>query len=615
LFVRIVLLASLVTGLTACSELERPKTEPFYAATAPPQKKEFRWTNGPAPKSLDPARAAAAPETDVVRALFEGLTDTDPETLAVRPAIALEWNVSEDRLVWTFKLRKDAKWSNGERVTASDFVRSWKRLADLGDRVAHRRLLGNIRGMNVAPSAEFSSDPVDQAVEASPAGASSVVRQPGNSNLSAANQTDRQPAPELPETQPSPKLPAVPFGVEAPDAATLRVTLVRPDPDFPSLVSHPIFRPVFGDGKAYETERPDAGIITNGAFRIASIGQDGITLDRSDIFWGRDEIELERVRFVPKENAEKALEAYRAGEVEAVTNAAFEPLALKLLKPYEDFRQSSHGAVNIYEFNRAKVPFDRLEVREALAIAIERERLAEDVLDGAMRPALTFLPFGDDSRPAIKQDPERARELLERAGFPGGEGFPVVRLVINRNNVQQRVARAIAGMWSQQLGVKTEIVIREPAEMERVRSEGDFDLIRRGVVLPTVDEMSAMLTIFPPTEPVPAHSEPSGVTSESSPEPKAAVGPSTSVAESPTPSADASRGADTEQGAAPSLPVPGESEALAEFLAIPIYFPTSYSLVKPYVSGFRINVIDAPSLKEVSIDTGWQPKPRNRESK
>src|SRR4029079_7831004 len=101
--------------LAACSEIQRTQPEPFYAETVPPPKQEFRWSNGKMPRSFDPARAAAAPETDVVRALFEGLTEIDTRTLEAVPAAAEKWSSSEDGRVWTFQLRKGARWSNGKR--------------------------------------------------------------------------------------------------------------------------------------------------------------------------------------------------------------------------------------------------------------------------------------------------------------------------------------------------------------------------------------------------------------------------------------------------------------------------------------------------------------------
>ena len=104
------------------------------------------------PKSIDPARAAAAPETDIVRAIFEGLTEIDAKTLNAIPAVAEKWSASDDKRVWTFQLRKDARWSNGKHVTADDFVLSWKRLASLGDITAHRELIQNIVGLKAEKS-------------------------------------------------------------------------------------------------------------------------------------------------------------------------------------------------------------------------------------------------------------------------------------------------------------------------------------------------------------------------------------------------------------------------------------------------------------------------------
>src|SRR4051812_26318737 len=114
--------------LTACNELQKPAATPFFSETQPPPKQEFRWSNGKPPKSFDPAKAAAPPETDFVRAIYEGLTEIAPVTWRERPAVAERWTSSEDRRNWTFYLRDNARWSNGKPVTAFDFVRSWKRL-------------------------------------------------------------------------------------------------------------------------------------------------------------------------------------------------------------------------------------------------------------------------------------------------------------------------------------------------------------------------------------------------------------------------------------------------------------------------------------------------------
>ena len=600
----ILLLAFFLAALaSACSQLEKPTSTPYYAETQPPPKQEFRWSNGKLPRSFDPAKAAAPPETDIVRALYEGLTEIDPATMKEIPGVAEKWTSSDDHRNWTFYLRENARWSNGKPVTAFDFVSSWKRLADLGDKAAHEELLSNIMGFpqampkdTVGPGETtdlFNSLQRQTAAESNVSNSANALVPPtlqartSNSNMSVnAAPREKGPAP-------------VSFGVVAADARTLNVSLLLPDRDFPKLVAHPIFRPIFdsaeGDG---EKLRPN--VITNGAFHIASIAADGITLVKSDSYWNRDSVKLERVRFVPYDNAEKALQAYRAGDLDAVTNAEFAPLALKLLEPFQDFRRTTHSALNFYEVNYEKPPFDDRRVREALAIALERERLTEGDLVGSTRPALPFTPFSNTAA-AIVPDKERARVLLEEAGYPEGENFPAIRLVVNRNDTQQRIARSVAKMWKQNLNLETDIIVKEPSDLDAARKAGDFDLIRRGVVLPTPDETASFLSIFPSEGPL-------------------AVDVSAkhqAVHEQKLKSLGDENSDNAEKFVADDVAkemILSEEDALFQFHAIPLYFPTSCSLVKPYVAGFEMNGLDAPLLNSVTIDNTWQPKTAARES-
>ncbi len=618
--------------LTACSELEKPKTEPFYAQTAPPQKKEFRWSNGKMPKSFDPALASAPPETDIVRAVFEGLTDTNPKTLEAIPSVAEKWTASEDFKTWTFYLRKDAKWSNGESVTADDFVDSWKRLAELGDKVSHPKLLENIVGMKLPqpeiPVTIIRGTEVDILSKPLVNPSLPILKNPV-SNTNAAPKLEVKSSPTIiekpidkpesskPEKEKPKTLPVVKFGVEAINDLTLKISLKEPDEDFPALVAHPMFRPIYGDGSSFVAGKLNAAIVTNGAFRISSIGQNIVTLDRSEHFFGKDKVELERVSFITKDNAEKALEAYRNGEIDAITNIDFEPLALKLLTPYDDFQRKIHSALNFYEINRNKKPFDDQRIREALAISIERERLTEDEMDGSTKPALGFLPFDEDGDEQFVQDKTRAKKLLAEAGFPDGEDFPVVRLVINRNDVQQRIAKAVVKMWKQTLNIDTVITVKEPADLEIARQKGDFDILRRGVVMPTADESAGLSAIFAPPTPLPI--EISAANSANEPiKPATEKTLENSNTEFKKTEEQKSSESPAEKNAPSEIiagqPILTEDEAIEEVPAIPLYFPTSYSLVKPYIQGFEINTLDAPSLKDVKIDNNWQPKKANGES-
>ena len=526
------------------------RVEPFYGKVAVPPGQEFNWSNGGLPRTFDPAFAAAPPDTDLVRAIFEGLTDYDPKTLAPVPAVATRWEPSNGGRTWTFHLREDAQWSNGEPVTAQDFVRSWQRIVRIGDLAPHTNLLENIEG-----SERRSATSATQQLEAG---------KPAT--------TERR------------------FGVEALSNHVLRVKLRRPDMSFPALVAHPVFRPVkVGEGVSTAKLRPEK-IISNGAFSLAKTEAQRVLLERATNYWDKQQVTLERIAFVHQRDAEAALAAYEAGEVDAVTNVAFEPLAIKLLAPYDDFRRTTYGALTYYTFNTSREPFDDVRVREALTLAIDRERISKDELDGATEPATRFLPetVGGSQQPVVdksellEKDHERARDLFAEAGFPDGEGFPTIRLLINRNEQQRIVAQAVAAMWREVLGVEAEIIIKPWDEYQSAITAGDFDVVRRGLVMQTTDELTNIRSLF---REVVEQPEPS----------------------TPEVNANPSKQPTTAKPAV--LPIETEAQALKDLTAMPIYFASSYALVKPYVTGFDSNVLDAPSLKTVRINTAWKPPP------
>jgi oligopeptide transport system substrate-binding protein len=556
-FRRARLYALLLAGcllLTGCFN-EEPST--YYGKVTTPRAQEFRWSDGGLPQTFDPAFAAAPPDTDAVRALFEGLTDYDPQTLAPVPGVATRWESSHDGRVWTFYLRDNARWSNGERVTAEDFVRSWQRTLKIGALAPHTELLNNIEG------ATAPAPPTPSSTTARQAGAQSPVQ---------------------PATQATPH-----FGAKAINEHVLQVTLQHADSSFPSLVAHPVFRPV----KLPDAERTKPieshDLISNGAFLLSATEADRVRLERARTYWDGDSVSLDRVTFVNAPNPEDALYAYHAGDIDAVTNAAFEPLALKLLTPYKDFRRSTYGALTYYAFNVSRQPLDDVRVREALALAIDRERISRVDLGGATEPAGRFLPDAmSGEKPVVEKtelldhDVNKARELLNEAGYPNGEGFPVVRLLINRNEQQRVVAQSIAAMWRAALNIQTEIVVKSWEEYEAAIKTGDYDVVRRGLVMQTTSEPTNLAMLFAHD----AHTAPAPQTG----------GPEM-LAHTPTPEP------------APAS-IETEAQALKELKAMPIYFASSYSLVKPYVSGFDLNVLDVPLLKRTRLDTNWSEQKR-----
>lgn len=536
LVLSLVTLALLPLSFLSCFPDETPP--PHYGRVKVPSKQQFRWSHGGLPQVFDPALAAAPPDTDLIRAVFEGLTDYDPKTLKPVPGVAVRWESSPDSRVWTFYLRDDARWSNGERVTAQDFVSSWTRTIKLGNRAPHTNLMHNIEGVG------------------------SAVVSSANSEAGTSESAAR-------------------LGVEALDEHILRVNLRRPDINFPALVAHPVFRPVKLPDTAPSQEDPKQ-VVSNGPFSVEQSDDERVLLKKAEHYWGRNDVALEQVEFVDTPDSEAALRAYRDGEVDAVTNAAFEPLAIKLLLPYEDFRRTTFGAVNYYIFNAAREPFDDVRVREALAIAIDRESISQNALGGSTKPARKFLPdeMTQSEQPVVvkpnllEKNVERARELLREAGFPEGKGFPRVRLLINRNDQQRIVAEAIAVMWREALSIETEIVMKPWEEYSVALVTGEFDIARRGLVMQTTDEFTNMQMMFADT---------------------------TAIA-----SADSQNGDADEASTARTDVIATEEQALRQLKALPIYFASSYALVKPYVDGFDTNVLDAPSLKSVRINLGWR---------
>jgi ABC-type oligopeptide transport system substrate-binding subunit len=548
------------------------KVEPYYGRVVVPRAQEFHWSDGGLPQTIDPAFAAAPPDTDLVRAIFEGLTDYDPRTLTPVPAVATHWEQSGGGRVWTFYLRDNARWSNGEAVTATDFVRSWRRTVMIGDLAPHTELLANIEGAGTETTR------------------SDAVAPPSSTRPQSKH------APEAKTQAPQGRTKSEPFGVEALSANVLRVRLRRPDLNFPALVAHPVFRPVKLNDESPRSRLETRDLVSNGAFSLAKTESQHVLLERANNYWDKERVALERVEFVGQRDAESALAAYRAGEVDAVTNAAFEPLAIKLLAPYADFRRTTYGALTYYSFNTARAPFDDVRVREALAIGIDRERLSEDEMGGATEPAKRFLPQTTvgQTEPVVnksellEKEYEHARELLAEAGFPGGKDFPRVRLLINRNEQQRIVAQAIASMWRNVLGIETEIVIKAWDDYEATIRAGDYDVVRRGLVMQTTDELTNIRMLFQDnTESAPA---------------SAPVHEGTAAAEGGKASAGHS-----DPGLPMRVPIENEAQALSDLRAMPIYFASSYSLVKPYVTGFDANVLDIPSLKTVRINTDWRP--------
>jgi oligopeptide transport system substrate-binding protein len=623
--------------------------ESFYGRVVIPRAQEFRWSDGGLPRVFDPARASAPPDTDAVRALYEGLTDYDPQTLLPVTADAYRWESSKDGREWTFYLRQEARWSNGDPVTAQDYLRSWQRTLRLGDDAPHAALMSNLiaRGGGSGEPREQDQATPRQATKEQSA-KEQTAKEPGAEgqaidDKAASGANEVKGAGDKSVGQPREVAPQL--AVEAVEDHVLRVRLRRADPNLPSLLAHPIFRPVHASvieaekqGTASQTDPLAAGklalrqsIITNGAFRLSESSDDRVVLQRESDYWNASQVALERVRFVNAPDAEAALDAYRAGEVDAVTNANVEPVGLKLLASYKDFQSRTFGALTYYDFNSTRPPFDDVRVRQALALAVDRKRLSEDILGGSTVPAEKFLPPASPTErqegatkkiesasekvestvekvegatekaegvQTLGYDPARARRLLAEAGYPGGDGFPRVRLLVNRNDQHRQVAETVAEMWRSVLGVETEIELKGWDEYETKLRAGEYDVAKRSVLMQTTDEQENVVAMFSPERFAFSAGEESSQGQATGDAPQPMGGGARRAGEAqPTKSARVAE-------------VVSESQALKDVSAIPVYFASSFALIKPYVRGFDGNLLGAYSLQRVRIDTSWQPPQR-----
>ena len=371
------------------------------------------------PADLDPQIVTAYTDQNITLALFEGLTAIDEATSKPVPATAASWDVSADGLVYTFHLRPDARWSNGDPVVAGDFVYAFHRILSpaLGSEYSYMLwAIKNAETFNTGKLADFSA-----------------------------------------------------VGVAAPDDRTLRVTLARPTPYLLSLAAHPTWFPLhratieqFGhmDQRSTAWTRP-GNLVGNGAFTLTEwTPQVRVVATKNPYYWDAPHNQLERVVFLPTENPDVEERNFRAGQTLITFALPLSKLATYRREHPAQLRVDPFLQTYFFRFNVTKPPLDNPRVRRALALAIDRDAIARSVLEGARPPAPSFTPpdcAGYTAKARVGFDPDAARRLLADAGFPGGRGLPVFELQVRNDELQPRVAEAIQAMWSRELGVHVSI--------------------------------------------------------------------------------------------------------------------------------------------------------------
>ena len=415
-FALVTALAGVALGVAGCAKREKPVDEGIRTKT-------LLLGNQNEPATFDPHLVDSSTEVNIVAALFEGLTAFDEKTAAAVPGAAARWDVSPDGLVYTFHLRADAKWSNGDRLTARDFAWSFERFLSPGLASSYAYMLWPIRGaeaFTTGKAKDFSG-----------------------------------------------------VGVEALDDATLRLTLARPAPQILTILVTvmPVHRASVDQagGAGDRTSpwaRPDR-LVGNGAFTLAEWRPGArVVVAKNPHYWGAAQNRLERVVFFPVEKSDTEELNFRAGQLHVTFDVPPSKIPVYRAEAPGSLRLDPQLSTFYVNFNATKPPFTDARVRRALALGLDRAAIAATVFNGARAPARTLVPpnCGGYTVPAgQREDFAAARALLAEAGFPGGKGFPVLPLLVRNDAAMPKVAEVIQAMWQRELGVRITI---EPSEQK-----------------------------------------------------------------------------------------------------------------------------------------------------
>ncbi|MGY6554796.1 MAG: peptide ABC transporter substrate-binding protein [Wenzhouxiangella sp.] len=412
--------------------------------------------NGEEPQTLDPHLAEGVPSANILRDLFEGLTTTTPDGRIV-PGAALHWDISRDGLTYTFYLDPDGRWSNGEPVTADDFVWSWRRVVDPRTAATYGRMLA----------------PVVNA-EAILGG----------------------------------RLPPEALGVEALSPSTFQVRLAAPTPYFLGLLTHPTAFPVHRDSleKHGSLHVRPGNLVSNGAFRMSDWHvRSRIELERNPYFRAVEQVIIERVVFYPLEDENTEFNRFRAGDLQwtnRVPSGQFRWLERNMP---EALQVAPWFGTYFFTFNVTRDPFrDNLELRQALNLAINREIITQRVTRFGEIPSFNLVPAGlPDYEPPVPEFAEwtqaereaEARRLFAQAGF--SESQPLtVELRFNTSENHRRIAVAVAAMWREVLGVQTRLVNEEFRVFLANRAQRRITQVFRGGWIGDYQDAFTFLEIF-----------------------------------------------------------------------------------------------------------------------
>lgn len=499
----------------------------------------LRAGNGSEPATLDPHKAEGVSDANIQRDLYEGLTSVSPQG-AVIPGAAERWEISPDGLEYIFHLRESARWSNGDPVTAEDFVFALRRSADPATGSNYSQILTPI----------LNADAVTAG-----------------------------------------KLKPQSLGVEAVDALTLLIRLKSPTPYFLGLLSHsttyPIHRASFakhGAGFARAGK-----LISNGAYQLSEwVVQSQVTLTRNPYYWNNAATTINKVIYYPTEDINSELKRYRAGELDYTYEIPLVQAKWVRQRFGKELRIATYAGTYYYGFNLTRPPFkDNPKLREALSLAVDRDVIVDKVMNGLALPAYGWVPPGISNY--TPQKPEwaswsrekriaEARRLYAEAGY-SAESPAELEIRYNTHDDHKRIAVVIAAMWKQYLGVRATLINEEFKVYLNNRNLKRVTQAFRAAWIADYDDASAFTDILHSS-----HGQNDSGYND--------AGYDALLAQAAAEPNLVRRRELLEQA---------EQRVLADWPIMPIYYYVSKHLVKPHVAGWQDNILDYHYSKDLRI--------------
>ncbi|SDD86720.1 peptide ABC transporter substrate-binding protein [Sporomusa acidovorans] len=490
------------------------------------------------PATLDPAKSTAIPESLVELQIFEGLTRLDAKDQPVAGA-AEKWDVSADGLTYIFHLRANAKWSNGDPVTAHDFAFAWKRALNPETASENAYMLFPLKNAQAYNEKKVSVDQV---------------------------------------------------GVKVIDDHTLEVSLEKPTAYFLNLVAFHAFYPVHQKTVTANADKwaGEAGtLIGNGPFKISNWTHSGkIEFVKNDQYWDAGAVKLAKMEWPISDSQTTRLAMLENNQVDMMV----EPPVVEhdRLTQAGLLKVSPFLGIYYYVFNTQKPPFDNVKVRKAFAAAINRDMLVKNVIKGGKKPAYAWVApgltnpvsgkdFREEGGNYALEDVAQAKKLLAEAGYPDGQGLPPVTLLFNTSELHKSIAEAMQEMWKQNLGVTVDLTNQESKVFLATRTEGDFQIARASWTGDYADPMTFM-DVF---------KDPENDAKYASPAYNRLIEQAQST---------------TDQKVRMQAMHDAEKILFDDAVIIPIYYTTQPYMTKPYVKGYFWSVLGLADFKAAYIE-------------